>query len=643
MTLLANKLNACFNSSIVLGLLIVAILVPLNLKAQSSTAQPDTLAEIKVTASKYTVDAIYQPIQLLLIDEKTLRLTGAQDLSTLLSLVGYSHIRSYGPGLAAGITQRGFTTSSFQIIREGFVLNNPMYGQVDMALIPLDLLSSAEGASANASSAYGSAALGGSLVLNSNWNPELSFTHTVGSFGFNQTSVFAGEQYGNTRLILQAGRKAAENNFSFINPENVTRERRSNNAQNSQWLRFGSISRLGKYQLQTNLTALKAEREIPDAIIFSPAQALQKDSEFRLATMLLPMNSNPWSVNLEINQSNISYNDIYLSTPSKNLVQSASISSSIQMLSSPIVNARMDNGLSFISTNSNNFDDIKSRNMLNSSIYGSVKAGDKLLIFPSIRFDWISDVDYALSYSTGLNLPIIPQILHLRSQVSRNFTVPTLNDLYWAYGGNPDLLPEKSLKADLGYHFNIKGDRFQLEWQVQAFRAELNNGIVWRPKDLYQWSPVNIQQIVSSGFEQNIRWTADIGPLNTELRAQVSYTKAEVSRSRFDGDNAVGKQLPYTPKWLFRFQPSLTYKKTELSFGLTHDGKRYISEDHSNIQDPFDSYTLINSTLLQSIEIGKIDTILKLGIINLFDKKYNAINGYPLPGRSINLGIKIKV
>jgi vitamin B12 transporter len=636
----ASKLKACIYSTFFSGLVILSPNISL---AQNTEVLPDTLAEIKVTASKYILEPIYQPVQLLLIDQEILRLTGATNLSSLLSSFGHAHVRSYGPGLAAGITQRGFTTSSFQIIRDGFVINNPLYGQVDLALIPLDLISSGEGANANASSAYGSAALGGSLVLHSDWKPSYSLSQSFGSFGYNQTSISAGEKIGNASLLLQLGRNSAENNFSFTNPLNEQLEIRSNNAINKQWLRMGISNRWGTYLLQTNVIAIRAEREIPDAIVFSPANAVQNDSEIRLSTIISPIHSNRWTASFQAYHNSIEYKDVYINEPSDNQIQSASFNTSVHLINVQSIKVRFENGLSHTVANSNNFEGLRSRNTFNSSVQGQLNKGDKLFLFPSIRFDWISDVDYALSYSTGINLPLIPQKLHLRSQFSRNFTVPTLNDLYWAYGGNPELLPETSNKADIGYHVQLNFNDHFFEFQGQAYKAVLDNGIIWRPIDQFQWSPQNIQQISSHGFEQSLRWNYSIGDFSADIRSQVTYTAAEISRSRFDGDKALGRQLPYTPKWMVKIQPGFRFNKTDVSFEYTYDGKRFISDNNTSLDDPLSSFFIINGSIIQGIKMGKIKSELKLNINNILNERYNLLNWYPLPGRSITTSLKIKL
>lgn len=60
------------------------------------------------------------------------------------------------------------------------------------------------------------------------------------------------------------------------------------------------------------------------------------------------------------------------------------------------------------------------------------------------------------------------QFLHIN--LSRNYRLPGLNDLYWNPGGNPDLLPEQANSAELGYsHTWAKDDQItREEYKIEA-------------------------------------------------------------------------------------------------------------------------------------------------------------------------------
>ena len=60
---------------------------------------------------------------------------------------------------------------------------------------------------------------------------------------------------------------------------------------------------------------------------------------------------------------------------------------------------------------------------------------------------------------------------------SRNFRIPTYNDLYWVGLGNPDLEPEISKQASLNHFLKFKKQCFQ----VAGFYIDTQDMIKWVP------------------------------------------------------------------------------------------------------------------------------------------------------------------
>ena len=115
------------------------------------------------------------------------------------------------------------------------------------------------------------------------------------------------------------------------------------------------------------------------------------------------------------------------------------------------------------------------------------------------------------------------------ASVAKNYRMPTLNDLYWTPGGNPDLLPEASWNATAGLKSSGKGLTFTTELSTSYF----NNLIQWVPGTGNVWTPVNLQNAWISNIDQSIAWNH--GNWNTAV--QYSLTLARQN----------GKQLIYIP------------------------------------------------------------------------------------------------
>ncbi|MFN8167076.1 MAG: TonB-dependent receptor [Bacteroidia bacterium] len=60
------------------------------------------------------------------------------------------------------------------------------------------------------------------------------------------------------------------------------------------------------------------------------------------------------------------------------------------------------------------------------------------------------------------------------------FRLPTVNDLYWIPGGNPDLLPETGTTGEIGLHL-LNTQLSMQRSSVAYFDKHINNWIAWVP------------------------------------------------------------------------------------------------------------------------------------------------------------------
>lgn len=623
-------------------LLLFALVASAAITAQSTAqTRTDSLPEVQIISTRYKVPAINQPQQVMLLNSEVLANTSARDLVGLLSLYGHAYLRSNGPGLASGLTQRGFGTNSFQVIRDGFTLNQHMHGQVDLALIPISALGFAEFASANTSSTFGSAAPGGSLLIGHNWNQRWTLSHERGPWGYQETSGALAAPIGPITLSVNAGYTSSDNTFAYDAPDQSAEVRRVNANLNRKWLQVGTLTRGKLLSSRTNLYLHDVERGIPDPINFIGSDGYQWDDELRLTTEIAGIGDKEWSLGAQMWQSKLLYDDNWLSEVSYNRVRGVSLALNRGMKLAPWVDIGSSVGLELTSVATNNYADNPSRNSINGALHGIVNATGLLNVYPAIRLDVIEGVGSAVSPSLGINQAIVPGHLHLRSQWSYNFTAPTLNDLYWSFGGNPDLKPERAHKLDLGFHVKHADGRTSLDWQLQGYLTRAENGIIWQPGPADMWSPVNLQKMHGHGIENSIQLSSELGGAKVHAGSQLTWTRAYIPEARYENDPAVDRQLRYTPEWLFRVQSGVSFKMFYVNAEIAHDGKRFTSEDHSAQIDPLPSHTTANFSTQISLPIGGIDPTFRLSLVNAFDVRYSTIAWYPMPGRHVMMSIKI--
>ena len=89
-----------------------------------------------------------------------------------------------------------------------------------------------------------------------------------------------------------------------------------------------------------------------------------------------------------------------------------------------------------------------------------------------------------------------------KASVSRNFRFPTLNDLYFLPGGNPDLKNETGVQYEAGLSFAVGRDAiYTLSGSASWYDQRIDDWILWLPTTKGFFSPVNIKEVHAYGVE----------------------------------------------------------------------------------------------------------------------------------------------
>lgn len=89
-----------------------------------------------------------------------------------------------------------------------------------------------------------------------------------------------------------------------------------------------------------------------------------------------------------------------------------------------------------------------------------------------------------------------------KASVSRNFRFPTLNDLYFLPGGNPDLRKESGWTYDAGLSFAVgKTGVYSLSGSATWFDSYVDDWIIWLPTTKGFFSPRNLKKVHAYGVE----------------------------------------------------------------------------------------------------------------------------------------------
>lgn len=231
----------------------------------------------------------------------------------------------------------------------------------------------------------------------------------------------------------------------------------------------------------------------------------------------------------------------------------------------------------------------------------------------TLRQEINDEYDSPLLFSAGGDYKF-SELYSLRLNVSRNFRIPTFNDLFWQEGGNPDLKPETSLQGEVGNDLNFGN----FELSLNAFYIDLSNLIRWVPDESGLWKPVNTEQAHNYGLEIFGKWKHQFENSVLSFNSGYSYTRAV--------DEQTGKQLIYTPYHKVNFSGAYNWKKLDIWFRSLYNGKIYTSSDN-NYELP--GYFL--GDIGAAYHISNFS--LQFQVQNLFDKNYQNMPSRPMPGR----------
>ncbi len=111
-----------------------------------------------------------------------------------------------------------------------------------------------------------------------------------------------------------------------------------------------------------------------------------------------------------------------------------------------------------------------------------------------VRNDDVENVDKRTSTNAAVGYQITPnQLISLNS--AEGFKPPSFNDLYFPFGGNPDLKFETSDNLELIYKANWSG----VNLSATVYKTDIENLIIWLPNDDGIWMPINVGEALLQG------------------------------------------------------------------------------------------------------------------------------------------------
>ena len=274
-----------------------------------------------------------------------------------------------------------------------------------------------------------------------------------------------------------------------------------------------------------------------------------------------------------------------------------------------------------------------------------------------------------------------PGNLTLKLSGSRNYRFPTLNDLYFLPGGNPNLRNEQGWTYDAGLSFaigskyvesqvgtrhavsennfitdkinsvssvgsvreknNSVGDKtpvfeyYTLTGSATWFDSYIDDWIIWLPTTKGFFSPRNLKKVHACGIELQADLQLQFSK-NWRLSLNGTFTwspSINIGEPMTPADQSVGKQLPYVPEISANVVGRLSWRTWSFSYKWCHYSERFtMSSNDITLTGKLPKYYMSNITLEKQISCSWAEWSLKGTINNLFNEEYLSVLGRPMPG-----------
>jgi len=628
-----------------IAFLLVFILSPLASAEDSNGTDVIKLDEIIVSATRTQSSLDKISASSSVVSEKQIRNSTADNIADLLSTSSVVQMIDYGPGSTASVSLRGASAAQVLVLVDGKRINDSRAGGSDLDGISTANVERIEIIRGGQSAIYGADAVGGiiNIITKRPQKPTARAWSNLGAYGLQSFGLEASERVKTISGTMSVSRTASKSNFPYENKfgESLIRK-------NADYTKRSAYAKLiwnaSEYAVELSADHYFSDSGSPGTIGFYTPEATKRDK------------TNDLNLNFEhdlasqISYKFITYNRIstmrYIDptypypsddthkVDSKGAELQAHI---LQKTFYPIVSGVMFLNEAVTSTK------IEHRERQTLSVYvqqeisKDIKPGylKNVSLFPAFRLDRYSDFDAGFSPKIGL-LASFGKNVFFRANAGKSYRAPTMNDLYWPSSamtsGNPNLKPERSTDADVGAQLRLSNNISMLRCGVSYFLCNVRDGINWTPGQNGVWTPMNFSKINISGIEVEQHLQISLWNIPDIVSLDTNYTL-------LNAKDKLGKGLIYRPKHSFGYIARFGRDPLWVQFQGIYQSRRYYTTENTKWLEPFSKHDIQIGTERRIWNGTKLKLIIE--IKNVFDKKYQLVADYPLPGREWSFKMNI--
>lgn len=523
-------------------------------------------------------------------------------------------LKQYSPGSVVTSSFGGASSEQSRVLWDGIDISSMASGVLDLSLVPASMLSSSalyNGINGGAIAPMGSV---GALNLTATI-PEGRGTSTHFSASSIGDRAFFGHSWGNigtVRYQSSLRSTAGTNNYPYT-LGNLS-GRLSGNGYNDLTYLQSFQGKLSKWNWQSNLWYTQSEKDNNGSVL-TPNYINHLEDEVLRFKHALRNRLNQWQVYLSREW------QAYTDTNSPWVIQDTNRYSQATLQYS----YRAEEQELFITANYFSADG-SNRNadsFLPHILYNlSLSKKDKVVL---------KGAAYQNNAHLGAHYARTTSVGDFQNQFALGtyYRLPTLNELYWNPGGNPNLDAERSygmkysLRREGNLRFDLTSDQLYYDKMIQ-----------WAPGASGNWSPQNYYSVYTSSTTMTL--SRNWAKVNTNMNVTHQYSRVLAT---MNNDPAlVGKSLIYRPALQAVYTSEIKLTKGTLQLRGFYTGLRHTLRDNSAVGEISAQYWCALAYTLSGAN-NRWDLLLQVD--NVFNNERQYYQYFPMPGRSFHINLKL--
>jgi len=267
---------------------------------------------------------------------------------------------------------------------------------------------------------------------------------------------------------------------------------------------------------------------------------------------------------------------------------------------------------------------------------------------------WTRENAFRSAWMPSLSAAWLPSdAIELSAFAKRSYRLPTFNDLYYALMGNSNLVPESATQYCLSFRASPLSSRprpsgprgeISSDFAASAYYNRVANKIVAIPTaSQFRWTMLNIGVVDIIGIDLKAFGGYQDGDFAATAALRYSFQQA-LDHTDPEG-RTYGNQIPYIPPHSGSIDLSLAWRAWSLSWNTILTGPRWSRT--ANIPDYYlapwsstDVALAYTTPVISSLPRNLLS--LSLNVNNLFNYRYQIIQGYPMPGTNAFLSATLR-